>query len=351
MYHVVGGGPVGLWVAGKLGREAVLHEEHAEIGRPEHCTGLVSNRLETIVRVPEELKLNRVAGAKFFSRNGSFTLTRGRTEANVIDRAGFDKYLSELAESAGAEILKGRNANPFRFPRNRTVFVAEGVSSRTTRALGGKMETLPAVQYVIRTRERLDSGFVELHFLRSEFFAWVVPESGHLAKVGVAAGEKPKELLDLFLKRRFFGSGFRTICRQGSHVVVGGPVKKTVHGNLVLVGDCAGQVKATTGGGIVTGLICAGIAAENAGNPLKYECEWRRKVGGELEAARLVRKVLSRLSAEEYDGLIGFAKRNSSALRRSGDMDFHSKTLLEIFSKPLNWGFLLKYLGKLFLHG
>lgn len=347
MYRIIGGGPAGLWVAGRLGRGAVLYEEHPRIGSPEHCTGLVSNRLDTLVKVPERLKLNKVKGAKFFSGRREFSITRGRTEASVIDRAGFDKHLSELAGSSGARIQTGRQANPFGFRKSETTFVAEGVSSRTLRILGQKLGTLPAVQYVVRSRAKLDTDFVELHFLRSDFFAWVVPEGDRVAKVGVATGRAPKELLGSFLKQRF-RSGCRVVERQGSHVVVGGPLRRTVYGNLVLVGDCAGQVKATTGGGIVTGLICAEAAALNAETPWNYERAWRAKVGRELETARLVRQILSRLSPAEYDELLDFASRNSRELRNSGDMDFHSKVLLEMFSKPRSWGFLVKCLWKLF---
>ena len=61
-----------------------------------------------------------------------------------------------------------------------------------------------------------------------------------------------------------------------------------------MVGDAAGQVKPTTGGGIYYGLLCADIAANNlhraldaddlsARNLANYEREWKKKLGRELK--------------------------------------------------------------------
>lgn len=351
-YHIVGGGPAGLWTARNIGREATLYEEHEKIGRPEHCTGLVSNRLEDkILKLPNSLKFNTVSGAKFFSKNKELFLSRGRKEATVIDRAGFDLHLSELAESAGAKIIRGKRVDPLSLPKPERVFVCEGIASRTAETLvpkEDKVAKIPAVQYVVRSSEKLDTENVELHFLKSDFFAWVVPENEHIAKVGVATEKAPKELLETFLKSRF--KSFIITERQGSHVVCGPPLKKAVFGNLVLVGDSAGQTKATTGGGIITGMLCAEIAAKHRDSPELYETEWRKTVGKELVLASKIRKVLNRLSEKEYDELLAFAERNIEPLRKKGDMDFHSGAFYEIFRNPWNWGALAKYAG-LFLSG
>jgi len=348
-YHVVGGGPAGLWTAKNIGREATLYEEHEKIGRPEHCTGLVSNRLEEkILKLPGSLKFNTVSGAKFFSNNKELFLSRGRKEATVIDRAGFDLHLSELAESNGAKIVRGKRVDPLSLPKSERVFVCEGIASRTAETLvprKDKVARIPAVQYVVRSSEKLDTENVELHFLKSDFFAWVVPETAHIAKVGVATEKAPKELLETFLKSRF--KSFIITERQGSHVVCGPPLKRAVFGNLVLVGDSAGQTKATTGGGIITGMLCAEIAAKHRDSPERYETEWRRTVGKELLLASKIRRVLNRLSDREYDELLSFAEKNIEPLRKKGDMDFHSGAFYEIFRNPLSWGILAKYM-KLF---
>jgi len=63
------------------------------------------------------------------------------------------------------------------------------------------------------------------------------------------------------------------------------PALSTYYGKTLLVGECAGQVKTTTGGGIYFGLICADIAIRviNEGLPFsEYERRWRRAIGFDL---------------------------------------------------------------------
>jgi digeranylgeranylglycerophospholipid reductase len=346
VHRVIGGGPVGLWAAKQLGDSCIVYEEHPRIGRPEHCTGLLSNRIEGILAIPEELKLNKVTGARFFSKNEEFELTRGKVEATVIDRAGFDSHIERLAIDAGAKIELNTSADAFSFPASEKVIVADGVANRTLPKLGLKLGTLPAVQYIVKTSEPFDTDFVELHFLRSDFFAWVVPEEKNVAKIGLATADHPKELLETFLKNRL--KGFVIKEKQGSHVVVGGPLHTCALGNKLLVGDAAGQVKATTGGGIITGMICAEIAAKNVETPEEYDRAWRRKIGKELATAKVIRRVLSRFSEKDYDNLMKFARENLDDLKSHGDMDFHTKAVTEIFKKPRNWPVLAKWVSLYF---
>ena len=46
---------------------------------------------------------------------------------------------------------------------------------------------------------------------------------------------------------------------------------------IILTGDAAGQVKSTTGGGIVFGGNCAAIAGAHADDPASYEMAWRTR--------------------------------------------------------------------------
>jgi digeranylgeranylglycerophospholipid reductase len=76
-----------------------------------------------------------------------------------------------------------------------------------------------------------------------------------------------------------------------------GPVATSVKGNVLLVGDAAGHVMATNGGGINVAIIAGRIAGETtadhvlSGAPLEaYEPRWRAAVGGPLaEGARIKR--------------------------------------------------------------
>ena len=59
--------------------------------------------------------------------------------------------------------------------------------------------------------------------------------------------------------------GKAKITQIGYHAItLGGPISKTYANGFLTCGDCASQVKPTTGGGVIFGLTCAKIAAQTA---------------------------------------------------------------------------------------
>ena len=95
------------------------------------------------------------------------------------------------------------------------------------------------------------------------------------------------------------------------------------------MGDAAGQVKATTGGGVIFGGLCARKAAESIvegsqGKPLDYEERWRKAFGKTLELHRLIHSTVFRLPNTALDAgiALGRAAGLHRALEKFGDMDF-----------------------------
>ena len=89
-------------------------------------------------------------------------------------------------------------------------------------------------------------------------FAWVVPESKQIARIGLIARQKAGMLFKDFITDRI-GKNYKTkiIELQGGLSPVYNPKVQTQKDNVYLVGDAASMVKATTAGGIVQGLIGA----------------------------------------------------------------------------------------------
>ena len=145
---VVGGGPAGTTLARHLadhGLSVSVFEEHKKIGIPELCAGLISKRIEDVNIIDKSLILNKIKGALLFSPSGKcIRIGRNQTEAYVINRAGYDQYLAEMAESSGAEIKAGekiRDAGYFwlqghRKYRCRIAVSAEGYNPVIARKLG-----------------------------------------------------------------------------------------------------------------------------------------------------------------------------------------------------------------------
>ena len=114
---------------------------------------------------------------------------------------------------------------------------------------------------------------------------------------------------------------------------------------MIVVGDAAGQVKPTSGGGIYYGLLCADIAANSLHLALKnndlsarslanYERGWRKRLGRELRIGYWARKFYQRLGDRQIDWIFGIIKSNGidKALLKADDLafDWHSRVVLRL---------------------
>jgi flavin-dependent dehydrogenase len=123
------------------------------------------------------------------------------------------------------------------------------------------------------------------------------------------------------------------------------PLSRTSAERMIVVGDAAGQVKPTSGGGIYYGLLCADIAAGTLHQALAdgdltakrlsgYERAWRRKLGQELRTGYWARKLYERLSNRQIDRLFEIVKASGidEALLKAADVsfDWHGRTLRQL---------------------
>ena len=111
----------------------------------------------------------------------------------------------------------------------------------------------------------------------------------------------------------------------------------------MIVGDAAGQVKPTSGGGIYPGTLCAKIAgtvaAEAAaqGNTSKdalmaYDTRWRSEIGRELETGLRIREGFNKLSDDDLNYTIRALddERTLDIISKYGDMDHPSIVLRKL---------------------
>ena len=156
------------------------------------------------------------------------------------------------------------------------------------------------------------------------------------------------ELVKGFIERRFEVENYTAPVRWP--VLTGGPVEKTYTDGLLLVGDVAGQVKPTTGGGVVLGGMCAVMAAEVAAAAIdagdtsarflrRYEERWRGALGREFSTMLGARKFVNKISDENIDRI--FDSLKSSGLEptlerfvEEGDMDVQSGVLRKALTHP-----------------
>jgi len=115
-------------------------------------------------------------------------------------------------------------------------------------------------------------------------YAWIFPKNGN-ANVGLGVSDRYKGTLSHLLKSWLRKKGLAWGAIRGKLVPASGPVFPAQRGNILIVGDAAGHVIPTTGGGIQTSMICAREAAQSiveylsSDAPLEsYEAACRRIV-------------------------------------------------------------------------
>jgi len=367
--NIIGGGPIGLHCAALLaeeGFETSVFEEHSNIGRPVQCAGLVSSTgiKELGVELGNSV-VNEVKGAKIFSPGSeSLKIKKNKTVAYVIDRFLFDQMFYKKAKRLGCDIrlesklIDVRNNSLFmqtkgrgEFIRSQTTIGADGVHSIVRHAVFPKLFEKNFVHaFQVRAAGKFDKEFVELHFgeFAPGFFAWVVPESNTIARIGlgVSPGENAGEAMKQFLEKK--KPNIRILSKSSALIPIAPPAKELVSGNSLLVGDAAAQTKATTGGGLIFGLKAAKACSETISNHLKHRkplAEYSKNlqaVNKELAMHWKLYSYINGLKPMQFDSLIAKAKAAGveEFLSEYGDMDRPSLFMKKMLFKPKMWGLL-----------
>jgi flavin-dependent dehydrogenase len=134
---------------------------------------------------------------------------------------------------------------------------------------------------------------------------------------------------------------------------------------LLVVGDAAGHTKATTGGGVILGGLCALKAGEVAAKAVEvgdmsasflssYEAWWRKNLGREFSSMSAVRRLLNGLSDEKLNQLFSAFKQEGieqliEEFVEEGDMDLQRAVLAKALRTPRVFRVLLRVLGRLAL--
>jgi len=346
---IIGGGPAGNYLAGLLAGKvdvAVVEKKGSFGGKA--CTGVIGAQNYERLGLPEEAILNEVRGALFYSRIQSFEIARRGPQAYVVDRKTLEKSLAERAVKKGADYFMTTTFRGFkngkailqhlneRFEIEADVYVgADGVSSTVAKAIGAKSKAEFLSGYEVEVVGHFKKDFVEVWVNKEvtpDFFAWLVPVSENLARVGTFGDLNS---LNRFLRIRMLSPTSVIEFKAGS---VGlGWRKPWVKGNVALLGDAALQIKPTTAGGIVFGTICARELARAilSGNLQSYEkaCSWvKRQISFGLRFRKLflgmsqneIERIFEVLSSEDVRGII----------EAQADFDDHLRTTKAILKRP-----------------
>lgn len=321
--------------------KVLLIEEHQKIGMPLQCTGLVSFRLlKLIPNLPKEIVLNKIKSAKFFSPNGNCLELKPKYPVYVIDRIGLDRFLFDQVE---AEIRLSEKFESFRhmddcikIKTNKNVYSskiligADGPNSTVRRQMKIKQK-YSVLGLQTKVKGDFDSDSVELWFgskICPNFFAWVVPESENVARIGLATNKNLMRFYNNFLKKRIgYVKKLDVVGR-----IPYGLLDRTSDDRIMLVGDSASQVKPFSGGGLVYGMISSEICADAAIKSLEenrfnrkffkknYDNEWKKILHSPIMKGMLLRKIFNILPDFGVNSIF-YVSGHSKKVLEKWDMD------------------------------
>ncbi len=318
---VIGAGPAGsstAYFAARNGLKVLMIDQRKAVGEPVQCGEFIpsTKEMERIIpRVKDQGELFDIDDSLIKMRTNKIKfISPGDREYKMdfegftVDRRYFDKYLASKATDAGAELRTGTKflslkGNIVKLDtgevRAKVIVGADGFKSNVARSAGMIVEHVLCPCML----GQVDGEFeptVEMFFgqIAPGGYAWVIPKNDG-ANVGLGIQKSGnvslRNMLNAFLRKRNLGNIHDL---SAGFVPISGPIPQTVKGNVMIVGDAAGQVMATNGGGIPISMICGRIAGNvisehfEKNTPLiRYEEEWRANVGPELKNALDTKKM------------------------------------------------------------
>ena len=371
---VVGAGPAGnntaLGLASKGFTVTVIDSGH-NIGE-KLCTGIVGQECTRRFPIDPALVYREASAAEVIAPYaGHVRIEASGPRARIIDRVAYVASFARRARAAGACYLLGQRVlqvipqadgvtvitDEGRY-RSRVLVLAAGFGSPLTRQLG--LGTIP--DYVTGAQAAVSTNGVsevEVHLghdVAPGFFSWLVPTSPGRALAGLLVRRQAQAHLDRFIQRqRREGKITSVIGTAACWGVPLRPLRRTYRDRVLVVGDAAGQVKPTTGGGIYYALLASEIASQALAEALeaddlsaarlrRYQRRWKGLLSQELEVGYSARRLFEALNDRQISSLVQQAGANGLRydLATCPDVafDWHSRFIGKVMGHPVLGGAL-----------
>jgi digeranylgeranylglycerophospholipid reductase len=367
---VIGAGPSGLYAAKLLadeGLHVVVLEKKGEIGTDVICTGIVGKELFREFSLPADSVVRDIQTVNVRMSSGqTLTYRHPAAFAAIVNRRTFDQNVTKEAQKAGVEIELGCRVSDIfidkeavritakkaaKSPKKisaRMAVLATGNDYRLNKkaGLGCPKDFLLGVQVEIPAAD----GDIPTVFIGKDIapggFAWSVP-AGDRDKIGLVTKAEPRTCFRSFL-RRFYPEIERSFPSQGLKVkaIAQGLISRSYGERVLILGEAAGQVKTTTGGGIYYGLHCSRIAAEvilkayhqgsfQAPRLAEYERSWKHALRREILVGYYARKLYARMSERHVEKLFALAQTDGiiPLIQEKANFDWQSDLILDLMTR------------------
>ncbi len=285
-----------------------------------------------------------IHGARIFSPNETAVTIHQQNAGYVLERKVFDRRLTEMASTAGVEVMvkacvtgvttsdnSAVNGIVFRYSgreytcKSKVVIGADGVESQVGRWAGidtthQLRDVAICAQYLISNIDIMPEycDFYIGHEKAPRGYLWVFPKGDDIANVGVGvrgslSGKGSKLAIDYlneFVKRKFpNGKILGLVCGA---VPVGYGLPRIVGDGIMLIGDAAHHSDPISGGGIPNAMFSGKYAAEAAVEGINigdvsekvlssYAERWERENGKNFKHICRIRDGVFKYSDEDFD--------------------------------------------------
>src|SRR2546426_687718 len=288
---VVGSGPAGATAAryaARRGLKVLLVDKRKEIGVPVQCGEYVAHNeevraifptvteLDDLMEVPYRVREIDTPVIRIWSPNGrrydipfkGFTVRRDKMDQGITAQAVHEG--AELMTETTVLRVRGEDVetNHGTF-HGKVIIGSDGPRSTVAKSVGLEWPVSAPAMSATSDGEFSDATDMFFGNLAPGGYAWIIPKAG-CANVGLGTWERfrgnLRELFDKFVADRHLEPGKAT----GGFVPVLGPPPRTVKDNVMLVGDAAGMVMATNGGGNNVAMIAGRYAGPRGANPWAF---------------------------------------------------------------------------------
>ncbi len=359
---VIGGGTAGLIAARSLSADGIIttvYDQKLVPGEGIHASGILSlTGLGTLGLDYTKAVTNTLRGANIHANGRTMRIRARGAVAAVLDRKRLNEICIDNAERAGTSIVTGKRIARKELDalaEDSVIIGADGAVSTVAKHFG--MGAAPP--YAITYKQEYNVTMAEpdaadLFFDSRSWpglFAWLCPNAKDVLEVGVgttAHSVNSRHVLERFLRTKEVAEAIgksRPIC-GGASIIPMARRERIVDPKreVLLVGDAAGQVKSTTGGGIIFGGNAALMAADAIKGHIRngldlsaYEKKFMSRYGMDMKLHSMINRLYSSLGPESIGRIISMSKAigMEGFLERYGDMDRPSLVIRRFFLRGL----------------
>ena len=293
-------------------------------------------------------------------------------QAVVLDRVSYIKSIAAKAQLLGSKILLDNNVVSVSVKDtgveiitdkgesfiSKIVVIATGFHSPLLKDLSiikkdVRQEYMVASQAIVRVN---DIEGIQV-FLGNQnvpgSFAWLVPTHEQNALIGMFTRSRLQGHMSQLIRELSKDGIVDAVIKSHSQWgIPAAPIGRTFSDRLLVVGDAAGLVKPTTGGGIYYSFISGEIAAEVICDAIEsdsfsyktlrsYQTKWKTVLNNEIQIGLNARKLLESFSDDQIEVLISHLSKSDflNDLTNSSVMsfDWHGRVISHFLRNPSLW--------------